>query len=92
MYNVEPYRTYRLYMPATKHYIEKLTIVNFIGKGKPWDLKGKEPVDESAYATFYCEQLEKWWKVSDSLTVEVAKLRVDSTNLWQCGNNMYQTE
>lgn len=25
MYNVELYRTYRLYMPAIKHYMEKLT-------------------------------------------------------------------
>jgi glycogenin glucosyltransferase len=72
MYNVELYRTYRLYMPAMKHYMKKLTVVHFIGKDKPWDFRGKEPVDESAYATFYCELVEKWWKVSDALTVELA--------------------
>jgi glycogenin glucosyltransferase len=71
MYNVELYRTYRLYMPAMRHYIEKLSVVHFIGKDKPWDLRGKEPVDESAYAGFYYEQLEKWWKVCDDLTVDV---------------------
>ena len=35
MYNVELYQTYRLYMPAMKHYMEKLTAVHFIGKDKP---------------------------------------------------------
>lgn len=56
-------------MPAMKHYIEKLTVVHFIGKDKPWDLRGHKPVDDSAYASFYCEQIEKWWLVCDDMTV-----------------------
>jgi glycogenin glucosyltransferase len=70
MYNVELYRSYRLYMPALKHYKEKLAVVHFIGKEKPWDLRGKMPLDQSAYAAFYCELVEKWWVVYDSLAVE----------------------
>ena len=70
MYNVELYRTYRLYMPAVKYYIEKLAVVHFIGRDKPWNLRGETPVDESAYASFYCELLEKWWAMYDTLTVE----------------------
>lgn len=69
MYNVELYRTYRLYMPAMKHYMDKLTVVHFIGKEKPWNLKGHKPIDESAYSNFYCELLDKWWKVSDDLAI-----------------------
>ena len=72
MYNVELYRTYRLYMPAMKHYMEKLTVVHFIGKAKPWDLKGMAPVDDSAYASFYCELIGKWWAVYDDRDAKVA--------------------
>jgi glycogenin len=70
MYNVELYRTYRLYMPAMKYYMEKLTVVHFIGNDKPWDLRGQKPVDGSAYASFYCELLVKWWQVRDNLTMQ----------------------
>jgi glycogenin len=70
MYNVELYRAYRLYMPAMKHYMEKLAVVHFIGRDKPWDMRGKKPMEESTYASFYCELLERWWAVYDTLTVE----------------------
>lgn len=70
MYNVELYPTYRLYMPAMKYYMDKLAVIHFIGKGKPWDMRGKRPVDDSAYASFYSELHAKWWVVHDTLTVE----------------------
>jgi glycogenin glucosyltransferase len=70
MYNVELYRSYRLYMPAVQHYKEKLTIVHFVGKEKPWDMRQKEPVNHSAYANFYCEHLERWWATYSNLTLE----------------------
>ena len=70
MYNVELYRSYRLYMPALEYYKEKLSVVHFIGKEKPWNMRGKTPVDQSAYATFYCELIERWWAVYDNLTTE----------------------
>ena len=68
-YNVELYQLYRLYMPAIKHYMQKLTVVHFIGKDKPWDVRGRKPVDDSAYATFYCQLVEMWWSVYDSLAI-----------------------
>ena len=59
-------------MPVMKHYMEKLTVVHFIGKAKLWDMNGVTPVDKSAYARFYCELIGKWWAVYEDLTVAVA--------------------
>jgi glycogenin len=69
MYNVELYQSYRLYMPALMHYKEKLTVVHFIGKKKPWDSRVKEPLDQSLYARFYCALIERWWAVYDKVIV-----------------------
>jgi len=68
MYNMELYKTYRLYMPAINKFKEKIAVVHFIGKNKPWDMNPKEGLtDDSAYSLLYQEMLERWWKVYQSV-------------------------
>lgn len=65
LYNLEMYRTYRLYMPAINRVKGEIKVVHFIGKVKPWDLVGGEveTVDGSAFEGFYREMVGTWWGV-----------------------------
>ena len=68
-YNVELYRTYKLYMPAVRHFRDHLSIIHFIGKEKPWQV-GRDflPPDSSSYWLFYKELVNHWWYVHDTLS------------------------
>lgn len=68
LYNMELNRVYRLYMPAIFQFRERWSVVHFIGKDKPWNLKrGTPPYDDSEYSKLYAQMVERWWEVHDKM-------------------------
>ncbi|KAJ6436759.1 glucose receptor git3 protein [Purpureocillium lavendulum] len=65
-YNIEMHKVYRLYISAVLRYRPKHKVIHFIGEEKPWHFpNGKidRLYDDSAYFSFYCEMVDKWWDV-----------------------------
>lgn len=61
VYNCTPSSSYQ-YEPAYRYYKSGLSMVHFIGQGKPW-MKGRDAAQKGAGA--YKELVNKWWAVYD---------------------------
>lgn len=76
-YSKEMHRVYRLYIPAVLRYRSKHKVLHFIGEEKPWHFPNgriDRAHDASAYFSFYCEMVDKWWDVYRQVEPQVVKL------------------
>jgi glycogenin len=61
-YNCTPSASYQ-YEPAYRYHKSQISMVHFIGAGKPWS-KGREAINKGSGA--YKELLNRWWAVYDT--------------------------
>lgn len=82
-YNCTPSANYQ-YEPAYRYYKSKISMVHFIGKGKPW----MTPRTKHAAPGAFNELLYRWWAVYDAHFRAPVRL---SNSEWKPSTNLAQT-